>query len=250
VPRVSVVSGAASGIGRATALLLAARGDVVIGLDRDAAGLAETAVGQAAIETAVVDVTDGDAVRATIDAAAARHGRLDVLVTAAAIGLPGLIDEQPEAEWQATVDAVLGGTYHCARAAIRHMRPARRGAIVTFGSVIGRTAIAGFAAYGAAKGGIEALTRALAIDYAADGIRVNCVIPGSTDTPMMWFGIDEAAVPALRAQVEAEQPLGRIADPIEIARVVAFLASEEASIVTGASIVADGGVTARASVSY
>ena len=104
-----------------------------------------------------------------IDGIAARHGRIDVLVTAAAIGLPGLIDEQPESDWQATVDAVLGGTYQCTRAAVRHMREARRGAIVTFGSVIGRTAITGFAAYGAAKGGIEALTRALAVDYAAEG---------------------------------------------------------------------------------
>ncbi len=252
MPRVCVVTGAASGIGRATALLLADRGDIVVAFDRDPAGLAETrAAGvESRIETALVDVTDGEAVRAAIDAIAARHGRIDVLVTAAAIGLPGLIDEQPEAEWQATVDAVLGGTYHCARAAIRHMRVAGRGAIVTFGSVIGRTAIAGFAAYGAAKGGIEALTRALAVDYAADGIRVNCVVPGSTDTPMMWFGVEPAEIARLRAQVVAEQPLGRIAEPIEIARVVAFLASDEASIITGASIVADGGVTARASVTY
>jgi NAD(P)-dependent dehydrogenase (short-subunit alcohol dehydrogenase family) len=130
------------------------------------------------------------------------------------------------------------------------MRVARRGAIVTFGSVIGRTAITGFAAYGAAKGGIEALTRALAVDYAAEGIRVNCVVPGSTDTPMMWFGVEAQDLAALRAQVVAEQPLGRIADPVEIARVVAFLASDEASIMTGATVVADGGVTARASVTY
>jgi NAD(P)-dependent dehydrogenase (short-subunit alcohol dehydrogenase family) len=252
VPRVSVITGAASGIGRATALLLSERGDVVVALDRDAAGLAAT-VGAAAsdrIESAAVDITDGQAVGEVIDGIAARHGRLDVLVTAAAIGLPGLIDEQPVAEWQATLDAVLGGTYHCSRAAIPHMRRARRGAIVTFGSVIGRTAITGFAAYGTAKGGIEAFTRALAVDYAADGIRVNCVVPGSTDTPMMWFGVAPDELAGLRAQVEAEQPFGRIAEPDEIARVVAFLASDEASIMTGATIVADGGVTARASVSY
>jgi NAD(P)-dependent dehydrogenase (short-subunit alcohol dehydrogenase family) len=252
VPRVSVVTGAASGIGRATALLLAERGDIVVGLDRDPAGLAATLEADASgrVETAAVDVTDGDAVRAVIDGIATRHGAIDVLVTAAAIGLPGLIDEQPEADWQATVDAVLGGTYQCTRAAIRHMRVARRGAIVTFGSVIGRTAITGFAAYGAAKGGIEALTRALAVDYAAEGIRVNCVVPGSTDTPMMWFGVEPQDLDGLRAQVVAEQPLGRIADPVEIARVVAFLASDEASIMTGATVVADGGVTARASVTY
>ena len=127
------------------------------GLDRDAAGLEETAAAARRPDRGRrLDVTDGGAVRAVIDGIAARHGRIDVLVTAAAIGLPGLIDEQPEAEWQATVDAVLGGTYQCVRATVRHMRVARRGAIVTFGSVIGRTAITGFAAYGAAKGGIEA----------------------------------------------------------------------------------------------
>ena len=246
------MTGAASGIGRATALLLAERGDLVAGLDRDPAGLAATLAADASgrVEVAPVDVTDGAAVRAVIDEVAARHGGIDVLVTAAAIGLPGLIDEQPEAEWQATVDAVLGGTYQCARAAIRHMRIAKRGAIVTFGSVIGRTAITGFAAYGAAKGGVEALTRALAVDYAAEGIRVNCVVPGSTDTPMMWLGVPAADLAGLRAQVLAEQPLGRIADPVEIARVVAFLASDEASIMTGSTVVADGGVTARASVTY
>lgn len=249
--RISIVTGAASGIGRATALLLAERGDVVVGLDLDGGGLAETGARSGGrVATRVVDVTDGADVRAAIDEVAAAHGRVDVLVTAAAIGLPGLIDEQPEAEWRATVDAVLGGTYNSARAAIRHMRPAGSGAIVTFGSVIGRTAIGGFAAYAAAKGAIEALTRSLAIDYAADGIRVNCVVPGSTDTPMMWFGVPADDLPSLRAQVVAEQPLGRIAEPIEIARVVAFLASDEASIITGASIVADGGVTARASVTY
>ncbi len=251
--RVSIVTGAASGIGRATALLLAERGDTVIGFDRDPRGLAEllaAAPSGLRLETAVVDVTDGDAVRSVVDDVAARHGGIDVLVTAAAIGLPGLIDEQPEAEWKATVDAVLGGTYQCARAVIRHMRPARRGAIVTFGSVIGRTAITGFAAYGAAKGGVEALTRALAVDHAHEGIRVNCVVPGSTDTPMMWFGVEPGDLERLRAEVIAEQPLGRIADPIEIARVVAFLASEEASIMTGSTVVADGGVTARASVTY
>ena len=244
MPRVSIVTGAGSGIGRATALLLAERGDLVVGLDRKPAALAGD------VETVTVDVTDRPAVRAAIDGVAARHGSVDVLVTAAAIGIPGLIDEQPEADWDATVDAVLGGTANCCRAAIPHMRAARRGAIVTFGSVIGRTAIAGFAAYGAAKGAIEALTRALAVDYAAEGIRVNCVAPGSTDTPMMWFGVAPADLPGIRAQVLSEQPVGRIADPIEIARVVAFLASDEASFITGTTIVADGGVTARASVTY
>jgi NAD(P)-dependent dehydrogenase (short-subunit alcohol dehydrogenase family) len=250
--RVAAVTGAGSGIGRATALLLAEREHVVVGLDRAPEGLTETLAADATgrVEAVEVDVTDGEAVRAAIDAAVARHGRLDVLVTAAAIGLPGRLDEQPVAEWQATVDVVLGGTYLCVRAALPHMRAARRGAIVTFGSVIGRTAIAGFAAYGAAKGGVEALTRALAVDHAADGIRVNCVVPGSTDTPMMWFGVEAEELPGLRAQVLAEQPLRRIAEPVEIARVVAFLASDEASFVTGASLVADGGVTARASVTY
>ena len=121
---------------------------------------------------------------------------------------------------------------------------------MTFGSVIGRTAIRGFTAYGTAKGGIEALTRGLATDHAADRIRVNCVVPGSTDTPMMWFGVPPEDLDETRRQVLAEAPLGRIAEPREIAYAVAWLASDEAAFVTGTSLVVDGGVTARASVTY
>ena len=248
-----MVTGAGSGIGRATACLLAERGYAVAALDRDAPGLAETvraAPAGGGISSHTVDVTDGAAVRAAIDAAAARFGGLDVLVAAAAVGLPGAIDEQPERDWHTTVDSILDGTYQCARAAIPHLRARGGGAIVTFGSVIGRTAIRGFTAYGAAKGGVEALTRGLATDHAVDRIRVNCVVPGSTDTPMMWFGVPPEDLDETRRQVLAEAPLGRIAEPREIAYAVAWLASDEAAFVTGTSLVVDGGVTARASVTY
>jgi NAD(P)-dependent dehydrogenase (short-subunit alcohol dehydrogenase family) len=251
VPRVAVITGAGSGIGRATAVLLRERGYVVAAFDRDPDGLDGTRrAGSGPIDVATVDVTDAAAVRREVDAVAERHGGLDLLVAAAAVGLPGLVDEQPEHEWHTTVDSILDGTYHCARAAIPHLRRRGGGVIVTFGSVIGRTAIRGFTAYGSAKGGIEALTRGLATDHAADGIRVNCVVPGSTDTPMMWFGLGPDEIEATRQQVLAEAPLGRIADPREIAYAVAWLASDEAAFVTGTSLVVDGGVTARASVTY
>lgn len=253
VKRGAIVTGAGSGIGRATAHLLLERGYAVTGLDRDRVGLEETGrlVGSAApFELAEVDVTDAEAVQHAVDTGARRMNGLDALVAAAAVGLPGAIDEQPVADWHTTVDSIVDGTYHAARAAIPHLRERGAGSIVTFGSVIGRTAIQGFAAYAAAKGAVEALTRALATDHAAQGIRVNCVVPGSTDTPMMWFGVPPAELDAVRRQVFAEAPLGRIATPREIAYAVAWLISDEAAFVTGSSLVVDGGVTARASVTY
>ena len=108
----------------------------------------------------------------------------------------------------------------------------------------------GTAPYSAAKAGIELLTRSMAIDYAREEIRVNCILPGSTDTPLMWLGVPEEELQSVRAVVERDVPMGRIADPVEIARAVFFLASDEASFVTGASLVVDGGTSARLASTY
>jgi meso-butanediol dehydrogenase/(S,S)-butanediol dehydrogenase/diacetyl reductase len=245
---VALVTGAASGIGRAVALLFAERGYLVSAADRDATGLEElrrAAPSADALHTTAVDVTDADAVEAWMATAAAELGRLDVLVAAAAIGGGGRIHESRAADWNAIVAVTMEGTANCCRSAIPYLAAAGGGAIVTFGSVIGRGAMPGSAAYGAAKAGVEGMTRGLALDHAGDGVRVNCVLPGSTDTPMMWLGLDQAEIEQLTAACKEDIPLGRIADPMEIAKVVFFLASSEASFITGASVVADGGVLAK-----
>jgi NAD(P)-dependent dehydrogenase (short-subunit alcohol dehydrogenase family) len=252
--RVTLVTGAASGIGRATALLFNERGDAVLAADRDRDGLAATVRAAAVpdrITEHVADVSDPAQVTAMVEAAVEAFGRLDVLVTAAGIGgETGPVDRMPEQEWDRVVDISLKGTYLCCHEAIPELRRAGGGAIVTFGSVLGRAVLPGGAAYSAAKAGVESLTRALAIDHAREGIRANCVLPGSTDTPMMWAGVADEELPAVRKIAAEDVPVGRIADPIEIARAVWFLASEEASFVTGTSLAVDGGILARGSTTY
>lgn len=241
---VVAVTGAASGIGRAVATLFSERGYAVLAADRDRRGLDGLALAHGGA-SAVVDVVDDAAVATWLDEAVAATGRLDALVTAAAIGGGGSVDGMDLDLWQEVVAVSLDGTVNCCRAALRHLRQGGGGAIVTFGSVMGRGALPEAGAYSAAKAGIEALTRSLAIDCAADGIRANCVLPGSTDTPLMWFGLDREGVEQQRRACEEDIPLGRLADPGEVARAVYFLASEEASFITGASLVVDGGVLAK-----
>jgi meso-butanediol dehydrogenase / (S,S)-butanediol dehydrogenase / diacetyl reductase len=252
--RVALVTGAASGIGRATALLFNERGEAVLAADWDREGLAATARAAAAPDRMVpyeADVSDPARVAAMVQAAVKAFGRLQVLVTAAGIGgKPSSVDRMPDHEWDQVVDISLKGTYLCCREALPQLRRAGGGTIVTFGSVLGRAVLPGGAAYSAAKAGVESLTRALAIDHAREGIRANCVLPGSTDTPLMWAGIPPEELPAVREVAENDVPLGRVAEPVEIARAVWFLASDEASFITGASLAVDGGTLAKASTTY
>jgi NAD(P)-dependent dehydrogenase (short-subunit alcohol dehydrogenase family) len=197
-----------------------------------------------------LDVRDAGEVAGLVTATIGRFGRIDVLVAAAGVGDGGRVDELAEDDWDRVVDVSLKGTFLCCRAVVPELRRAGGGAIVTFGSVLGRRVIPGIAPYGAAKAGVELLTRAMAVDYARDGIRVNCILPGSTDTPLMWAGVREEELPSVRSVVESEVPMGRIADPVEIARCVFFLASDEASFVTGASLIVDGGTSARIASTY
>ena len=251
--RVAIVTGAASGIGRATALLFNERGHSIAVADWNAEGARETAARLTVPERALVhtlDVRDATEVSRLVEATVARFGRLDVLVAAAGIGDGGRVDHLSEEDWDRVVDISLKGTFLCCRAVIPELRRAGGGAIVTFGSVLGRSVIPGTAPYSAAKAGVELLTRAMAIDHAREGIRVNCILPGSTDTPLMWLGVSDEERPNVRAVVESEVPMGRVADPIEIASAVFFLASDEASFVTGASLIVDGGTSARLASTY
>jgi NAD(P)-dependent dehydrogenase (short-subunit alcohol dehydrogenase family) len=194
------------------------------------------------------DVADERAVRAMVGSVVSRGRRIDVLVNAAGIGTPRpvTIDEATMAEWQELCAVNLTGTLLCCRAVIPVMRAGGGGAIVNIASELGLVGSPRSAMYGATKGAIVQLTRALAVDHAPDRIRVNCVCPGPVDTPLLRRGVGRAVDPEAKLRAEMSSTLlGRLGRPEEIASLVHFLASDEASFMTGSIVVADGGVTAR-----
>lgn len=249
---VALVSGAGSGIGRATALAFARDGLDVVAVDVDGGGLAATLTlaDSDRMLTYEGDVRSAEATESMVSLAEASFGRLDVVASIAGIEIDAPVDELAEADWDAVIDTSLKGTYLLSRAAIPALRRAGGGAIVTVGSPLGRASFPGVTAYGAAKAGMEGLTRAMAIDYARDGVRVNCVIPGLTDTPLVWRNVPAAQLEETKLQAAAEVPLGRMATPDEIANIIVFLSSDVAAFITGSSIVADGGVLARIAANH
>jgi NAD(P)-dependent dehydrogenase (short-subunit alcohol dehydrogenase family) len=247
---VALVTGAASGIGRATAQRFAREGWSVVAADIDAAGLEETVAGldgAVGVRADVRRAADTERLCATV---AERFGALHAVASIAGVEIDHPVDELEEAQWDTVVDTSLKGTYLVCRSAIALLRAASGGAIVTVGSPLGRASFPGVTAYGAAKAGMEGLTRAMAIDHAADGIRVNCLIPGLTDTPLVWKGVPAGELAGVRREAAGEVPLGRMASPDEIAGLVLFLCSEQASFITGSSLVADGGVLARIATNH
>ena len=232
----ALVTGAARGIGRAIAERLAAEGTRVAGIDVDAVHT------DLAVQA---DVRDEDAVRAAFDRVAAAWGGLDVVVANAAVQLTGSDDRADRLDldvWRETVDVNLTGAFLTAKHGARALLEDGGGAIVCIGSPAGAFGIApGLQAYAASKAGLIGLVRTMAADYSARGIRVNAVYPGITETPMNRWWIDD---PAKRAEVLAPVPIGRAARAEEIAAVAAFLASDDASYVTGAVWTVDGGLTA------
>jgi NAD(P)-dependent dehydrogenase (short-subunit alcohol dehydrogenase family) len=245
--QVSLVTGAASGIGAATAARLARDGGAVVAVDRDVGGLEATLrrIAQAGGEGHAVaaDLSEPRAAERIVAACVDAAGRLDVLVPAAGITRRGTAPETSDDDWEAVVGVDLTAVFRCCRAAIPVMRDHRGGAIVTVGSAWGVVAGPQTVAYAAAKGGVVNLTRALAIDHGPDGIRVNCVCPGDIDTPLMHeelrlVGLDPEAEMASSA---AGRPVGRVGRPEDVAAAIAFLASEDAGYITGTTLVMDGG---------
>jgi NAD(P)-dependent dehydrogenase (short-subunit alcohol dehydrogenase family) len=236
------VTGAARGIGRAIAERLAAEGARVALVDVDPDALGDVRGGALALQA---DVRDEEALRAAVDRAVDALGGLDVVVPNAAIQLVGSddrVDRLERAVWDETVDVNLTGAFLTAKHGAGALLASGGGAIVFIASPAGTHGIArGLQAYSASKAGIVGLVRTMAADYAGEAIRVNAVLPGITETPMNRWWTDDAA---MRAQVLAPVPLARAARADEIAAVAAFLASDDASYVTGALWSVDGGLTA------
>lgn len=241
--KVALVTGGASGIGRATAQLLAQRGAAVVVADIDAAGAAVVASGIAASGGQALaltsDVTDAAQCDAAVTAAVDAFGGLDVLVNNAGAGRRGDSVAVTDDDWRFVLGLNLDGCFFMARAAIRAMLAGRGGAIVNTASMFGLVGFPGHAAYSAAKGGIVNLTRTLALEYAARGIRVNAVCPGVIRTALVKDNSAERM-----AMLESLHPMRRLGEAEEVARAICFLACDEASFVTGAMLAVDGGYTA------
>jgi NAD(P)-dependent dehydrogenase (short-subunit alcohol dehydrogenase family) len=247
--KVAIVTGAGRGIGRAIARLFAAEGAAVVTAARTAAEGEETVtlVQQTGGRARFIptDVSQDAQVRDLIAETVRSYGRLDALVNNAGIGGPGKpLDETSEVEWDRVIDTNLKGCYLGMRYAIPFMRSAG-GAIVNLSSVLAEQTLPGCTAYTASKAAIIGLTKATALEVGRDGIRVNCILPGSTDTPMMWDGLTETERIEVEPLVAGAAPLGKVGQPEEIARVALFLVSDASSFMTGASVLVDGGLLTR-----
>lgn len=237
--RTAIVTGAASGIGAAATARLLAEGATVIGGDLNPDGVVDGAIGVA------VDVTDPDAVDAMVATAIEATGRVDVLINNAGIGsTSSVVDCTPE-EWDQVFAVNARGIFLCVRAVLPQMLAQEYGSIVNTASVAGIIGLKSRAAYCASKGAVIALTKQVAVEYAGTGVRCNCISPGTVDTPWVGRLLDGADDPvAARASLVARQPIGRLGNAEEIAAAALYLASDEASFVTGTSFVIDGGLTA------
>jgi NAD(P)-dependent dehydrogenase (short-subunit alcohol dehydrogenase family) len=230
----ALVTGGSSGIGRAAAERLLARGAAVAVLDLRGSGPEGT-------EFFAADVTDDASVRAAVEGAAARLGGLDVVVNNAGIGAQGTVADNDDDEWRRVLDVNVLGMVRVARAALPHLRRSSCAAIVNTCSVAATAGLPNRALYSASKGAVYSLTLAMAADHVGEGIRVNCVCPGTADTPWVGRLLDAAEDPAAeRAALEARQPMGRLVSAAEVAEAIAYLAS--ASAATGTAVFVDGGM--------
>jgi len=242
---VAIITGAGSGIGRATALRFAAEGARVVAGDIDAA--AAEAVADEILKTR------GEAVAVTADVsraadaemlaarAVAQYGQLDILCNNAGISRPGpLVADAEEAYWDAVMAVNLKGVFLCSKYAVREMLKNDRGAVINTASVMGLVGLPGNAAYSASKGGVIQFTKSLALEYAARGVRVNCIAAGWIDTPL-----NTELDPKITSWALRETPLGRWGSADDVAAAALYLASDDAAFVTGTTLVLDGGRTAK-----
>jgi NAD(P)-dependent dehydrogenase (short-subunit alcohol dehydrogenase family) len=234
---VAAVTGGGSGIGLATARLLATRGASVAAIDLDP----EAAAGSAL--PVIADVTDEDSLRAAVATVVERLGALDVLVNNAGIGATGTVEDNSYEEWRGVLDVNLLGVVRASRAALPHLRRSPVAAIVNTCSIAAVAGLPRRALYSATKGAVLALTLAMAADHVAEGIRVNCVVPGTADTPWVRRLLDATPDPEVElAALRARQPTGRLVGADEVATAIAYLASPLAVSTVGTVLAIDGGM--------
>jgi NAD(P)-dependent dehydrogenase (short-subunit alcohol dehydrogenase family) len=243
----AIVTGAGAGIGRAIALRMSEEGAQVVISDVDEEGANEVASeleGDSLVQRA--DVTKEDEVEALVRRVVEEWSGLDVMVNNAGVGIAASTPETTEEDWDVVLHVCLKGTFFGMKYAIPTMRDSGGGSVINMSSIAALVGLNDRAAYSAAKGGILSLTRAAAIDHIEEGIRVNCIAPGTVDTPWVariTAGYDDPE--EAREMMKARQPHGRLVTPEEIAAMAAYLASDEAGSVVGACMVVDGGMTAR-----
>jgi NAD(P)-dependent dehydrogenase (short-subunit alcohol dehydrogenase family) len=255
--RVVIVTGGGAGIGRAVVHLCAQRGNRVAVLDRNGQAAAKTAAealekGARSVIGIPCDVSVEQEVETAIRESTTRLGSPWGVFANAGVDVGGFVHELSFDQWQRVIAANLNGVYLTCKHALRQMIETRKGGSIVCTS--SPAAFVGFAAgaasaYSASKGGVSALVRTLAVDYAKHGIRVNAVVPGPTETRLMWANVPESEVSKVRQTICSEVPLGRLAEPEEPARAVIWLLSDGSSYVTGSHLVCDGGVLAKASIS-
>jgi NAD(P)-dependent dehydrogenase (short-subunit alcohol dehydrogenase family) len=253
--KVAVVTGAGVGIGQATALQLAAEGASVVVLDREAETAQETAAlirseGGSA-RSVTCDLTAPAQVAAAFEQVESDVGGVDVLVNNAGVVRYGPVDEFSDEDWDLVIDTNVKGTFLTVKHAVPSMRRRGGGAIVNTASTQAFASQQLVAAYSASKGAIVSMTRTLALDHAKDGIRVNCVCPGSVQTPMLRYGAEllvDADPEMTMQEWGGLHPLGRLIQPEEVAAMIVFLASDDAAAITGAPYLVDGGLLAKLGV--
>jgi NAD(P)-dependent dehydrogenase (short-subunit alcohol dehydrogenase family) len=235
---VAVVTGGASGIGRATAVALRDAGAAVAVLDLTAADLPDGIAGHA------VDVTSRPSVVAAVDRVALEQGGIDVVVNCAGISAIGTVETNDDAEWARVLDINVTGTARVVAAALPHLRRSSHAAVVNVGSIAALNGLPDRALYSASKGAILALTFAMATDHIREGVRVNCVNPGTVSTPFVERMLQNFADPvAERAALDRRQATGRMVTPEEVADAILYLASPRSGSTTGTALDVDGGVS-------
>ena len=243
--KTALVTGAASGMGAATAREFAAAGANVVLVDLNGELATKVAGEIGAMPPVIGDVSQSAFCELAVETAVSRHGQLDIVVNCAGIILRADAEQTTDDAWQRVMNVNVNGVFFMSRAAIPVMKQQRGGTIINFGSIWGDVGATNVVAYCASKGAVHQITRAMALDHVLDGIRINAICPGEVDTPMIRSGRKHPPTAEDMQALADSVPLKRLAEPVEIARVVLFLASNGASYMTGAMVPVDAGFTAR-----